>query len=166
MPDFYRRFRLCSVQQESRAPSTLLRYPFSVDINVWNTVADGYLLTDGRPLHFQSISCSHGHHPTRYVYHMIETPSLSSSSLARPNRIELTTSTSVTMWHVPPIVRSQLPWGHSASNPFFFTSTYENYHSIREFCPLSMPIFMYDKDGKYAVKSLEQVCVCVCGLCF
>lgn len=28
---------------------------------------------------------------------------------------------------------------------------------IREFCPLSMPIFMYDKDGKYVVKKLEQL---------
>jgi len=29
--------------------------------------------------------------------------------------------------------------------------------SIREFCPLEMPIFMYDKYGNYIVKTLEEV---------
>ncbi len=29
--------------------------------------------------------------------------------------------------------------------------------SIREFCPLSMPIYMHDKDGNYVVNTLEEV---------
>jgi hypothetical protein len=29
--------------------------------------------------------------------------------------------------------------------------------SIREFCELSMPILMFDKDGKFVVMRLEQV---------
>lgn len=29
--------------------------------------------------------------------------------------------------------------------------------SLREFCPLDMPIFMFDKDGKYVVKTLEEL---------
>jgi len=31
--------------------------------------------------------------------------------------------------------------------------------SIREFCDLETPIFMFDKDGAFVVKTLEQVCV-------
>ena len=29
--------------------------------------------------------------------------------------------------------------------------------SIREFCDLNMPIFMYDKDGSCVVRTLEEV---------
>ncbi|KAL2037323.1 hypothetical protein N7G274_010012 [Stereocaulon virgatum] len=28
---------------------------------------------------------------------------------------------------------------------------------IREFCPLQMPVFMYDRDGNYVVKTLEEL---------
>ena len=31
--------------------------------------------------------------------------------------------------------------------------------SIREFCELSTPIFMFDKDGAFVVMKLEQVCL-------
>ena len=30
--------------------------------------------------------------------------------------------------------------------------------SIREFCEIDTPIFMFDKDGSYVVMRLEQVC--------
>jgi len=32
--------------------------------------------------------------------------------------------------------------------------------SIREFCELQTPIFMFDKDGAFVVMKLEQVSVC------
>lgn len=32
--------------------------------------------------------------------------------------------------------------------------------SIREFCELQTPIFMFDKDGAFIVLKLEQVSVC------
>jgi cytidine deaminase len=31
--------------------------------------------------------------------------------------------------------------------------------SIREFCELQMPIFMFDKDGAFVVMKLEQACI-------
>ena len=34
--------------------------------------------------------------------------------------------------------------------------------SIREFCDLTMPIFMYDKDGSCVVKTLEEVSSALC----
>ena len=36
--------------------------------------------------------------------------------------------------------------------------------SIREFCDLSMPIFMYDKDGSCVVRTLEEVSVFALGV--
>ncbi len=30
-------------------------------------------------------------------------------------------------------------------------------HSIREFCALDMPVVMFDKDGQYVVKTLEEL---------
>lgn len=33
------------------------------------------------------------------------------------------------------------------------------YNSIREFCDLSMPILMFDKDENYCVLKLEEVSV-------
>lgn len=32
------------------------------------------------------------------------------------------------------------------------------WNSIREFCELSMPVLMFDKDGNFHVLRLEQVC--------
>jgi hypothetical protein len=32
-------------------------------------------------------------------------------------------------------------------------------NSIREFCDLSMPIFMFDKNGDFVVMKLEMVCI-------
>ena len=34
----------------------------------------------------------------------------------------------------------------------------DNLISIREFCELDMPIFMFDKDAAFVVMKLEQVC--------
>jgi hypothetical protein len=31
-------------------------------------------------------------------------------------------------------------------------------NSIREFCELDLPILMFDKDGKFCVMRLQQVC--------
>ncbi|KAL8761643.1 MAG: hypothetical protein Q9184_002257 [Pyrenodesmia sp. 2 TL-2023] len=39
----------------------------------------------------------------------------------------------------------------------FFNKADSNVHSIREFCPLDMPIVMFDKDGKYIIKTLEEL---------
>lgn len=39
----------------------------------------------------------------------------------------------------------------------FPSNTDRQMDSIREFCPLDMPIFMFDKDGKYVVKTLEDL---------
>ena len=36
--------------------------------------------------------------------------------------------------------------------------------SIREFCELETPIFMFDKDGSFIVMTLEQVCFLDCGM--
>ncbi|KAI4124530.1 MAG: hypothetical protein LQ338_004741 [Usnochroma carphineum] len=33
----------------------------------------------------------------------------------------------------------------------------ERYGSIREFCGLEMPVFMFDKDGKYVVKTVGEL---------
>jgi hypothetical protein len=33
--------------------------------------------------------------------------------------------------------------------------------SIREFCELQTPIFMFDKDGAFVVMKLEQVFICL-----
>jgi hypothetical protein len=38
--------------------------------------------------------------------------------------------------------------------------------SIREFCELQTPIFMFDKDGAFVVMKLEQVSVCQFGYLF
>jgi len=62
--------------------------------------------------------------------------------------LPLTHIPSFAVWHVPAIAR-----------PFFHlrSALAHGTFSIREFCALTMPIFMHDNDGKYVVKTLEEV---------
>jgi len=100
---------------------------------------------DGRPYQLQSSSRSDGYHSTRCVHlpHSI-------LGVSHP-KLTFLTLHSITMWHVPPIVRVH----HLCSQPMCSDLVF--LASIREFCPLSMPVYMHDKDGNYVVKTLEEV---------
>ena len=62
---------------------------------------------------------------------------------------------SLPLRHVPSIVRS--PPSFPQLTPGIFTSPSDLNYSIREFCPLTLPIFMHGKDGNYVVKTLQEV---------
>ena len=56
-----------------------------------------------------------------------------------------------------PMIHLFLLPSHVYSNPNHTNAIPLNPNSIREFCPLTIPIFMYDKDGSCVVKTLEEV---------
>ncbi|MCJ1297586.1 hypothetical protein MMC08_000373 [Hypocenomyce scalaris] len=62
---------------------------------------------------------------------------------------------SLPLRHVPSIVRS--PPSFPQLTPGIFTSPSDLNYSIREFCPLTLPIFMHGKDGNYVVKTLQEL---------
>ena len=137
---------------------------------------------DSRPLHFQSPSRSHRHHPTRCVSHHHRLIAPCSPRLHEPTtdkNIEpqhhhvacaanctydkdshthtLTHSLTITPYKINSFIHLLIhPLIHPSTHQFL-SHTKTHHTSIREFCPLSMPIFMYDKHGQYVVKTLEKV---------
>lgn len=55
---------------------------------------------------------------------------------------------------------------------FFFANIKRHFsplssgYSLREFSPLTMPIYMLDRDGNVMEKTLDEVCFVLCVLCF